>query len=99
MQVDPRDELTVRRILDPLVRATGARVVLFGSRARGEARAASDFDLALVAAAPLPADALAEARAAFEASSIPFEVDLVDYHRATPELRAAIDRDGVTWPI
>lgn len=99
MQVDPRDELTVRRILDPLVRSTGARVVLFGSRARGDARAASDVDLALVASAPLPADVLAEARAAFEESGIPFEVDLVDYQRASPDVRAAIDRDGVAWPI
>lgn len=70
------------------------RIVLYGSRARGEARATSDYDLAFVGPRcpeqwsrfVLDLDEHAE-------TLLPF--DLVCYDEASPRLRAQIDEDGV----
>ena len=38
-------------------------------------------------------------REALDESHIPFRVDLVDYASAPAHLRAAIDREGISWPV
>lgn len=95
--VDPRDRQAILELVGPVARAHGAQVRLFGSRARGDARRASDIDLALCAEAPLPLDTMAALREALEESRVPFRIDLVDYARAAPELRQAIDREAIPW--
>ncbi len=56
----------------------GARVAVFGSRATGRARPFSDLDLLLIGPARLTWAQRAELRDAFEASSLPFTVDVVE---------------------
>ena len=66
-------------------------VKLFGSRARREARATSDVDLAF-AGEPEVCGSLCDA---FERSGLPYTFDLVDYERQSNErLRQAIDAEG-----
>ena len=70
-------------------------VKLFGSRARGEARATSDVDLAF-AGEPEVCGSLCDA---FEQSGLPYTFDLVDYERQSNErLRQAIDAEGRLLP-
>lgn len=92
-----QDRREIARRLAPLLRACGGRLLLFGSRARGDARAASDIDLAISAAGPIPAHLLAAARESLEESVVPFRVDLLDYATLSPEMRRAIDREAVAW--
>lgn len=98
-RLNPQDRSAIERILVPMLVRRSARLKLFGSRARGDARRTSDIDLAIVARHPIPADSLAEMREALEESRIPFRVDLVDYAGAPAPLREAIDREGVVWPV
>jgi predicted nucleotidyltransferase len=86
-------------LLAPAARRYGARLLLFGSRARGGAGEKSDVDLALKAPTALPAEVLAEWREALEESRLPFRVDIVDYQIASPEMRAAIDAEGIEWNV
>ena len=58
--------------------APGARVAVFGSRAAGRARPFSDLDLLLLEPQELTWAQRADLRDAFEASELPFRVDLVD---------------------
>ena len=62
----------------------GARVAVFGSRATGRARPFSDLDLLLIDPARLTWAQRAALRDAFEASSLPFTVDLVDAEGLAP---------------
>ena len=94
-----RDKEEILARLQPLLRRCGGKLVLFGSRARHQARAASDIDLAIRASAPVPAALLAEARQALDDSLVPFRIDLLDYATASAELRQAIDRDGIEWTV
>jgi uncharacterized protein len=69
------------------------RVILFGSRARGDARLESDIDLAFEHGSTDAAWAEFVNRMADEAPTL-LSLDLVDLARATPELRASILREG-----
>ncbi len=74
-----------------------ATVYLFGSRARGNARASSDVDIAIESAEPLPPVLLAEIRDALEESTVPYNVDVVDLRTAGDGLRAVVKKEGVRW--
>lgn len=67
------------------------KVILFGSRARGDYHKTSDVDLAIVSDFDIRAALLA----AFEASRLPFTFDVVLYGgQHDQSLRDAIDREG-----
>lgn len=85
-------ELEAAEVLaaDPLVQ----RVILFGSRARGDVRVTSDIDLA-VDAPGADAGAWASWIAAMDERRSLVRVDLVLLHEATPALASQIARDGV----
>ncbi len=73
------------------------RVVLFGSRATGAFRPASDIDLALYGDELTLSD-LAELRTRIEETSIPQQVDLAWVKEIdNPKLLAHIEEDGVEW--
>ncbi len=72
-------------------------VYLFGSRATGTARASSDLDIGILPTGPVPADTLARLHETFEDSTIPYEVDVVDLSRVTPEFRERVQREGQRW--
>lgn len=66
-------------------------VKLFGSRARGDAKLASDIDFAVSG----NADVITELSVAFEDSKLPYTFDIIDYKRQSNEkLKQVIDRDG-----
>ena len=67
------------------------KVILFGSRARGDYHKTSDVDLAIVSDFDIRATLLT----AFEASRLPFTFDVVLYGgQHNQRLRDAIDREG-----
>jgi predicted nucleotidyltransferase len=80
----------VRAILARRLPGVEARV--FGSRARGDARAMSDLDLLM----PSPLEALdrAQLRDDFSESDLPFRVDIVDAAATGPEFLRAIEADS-----
>jgi len=87
-----------RRILDLLMKNPRVeRVVLFGSRARGNFRPQSDIDLALFGKALTTAD-LAELQSRLEETPIPQRVDLVLASAVdSPELLHHIEKEGRIW--
>ena len=94
----PKDLETLRVLFGrfPKVR----EVVLFGSRATGTARRASDIDLA-VAAPDASADEWLALREAIDDAPIIYEFDVVRREALASEtLRRAIDREGVRiYPV
>lgn len=66
-------------------------IKLFGSRARGDGKAASDVDLAVLA----NAGAVLSLTEDFEESSLPYTFDIIDYNKQSNDsLKNEIDRDG-----
>ncbi len=76
LALSPPQAQLVRRLIDQVL--PGARVSVFGSRATGHARPFSDLDLLLLGPSRLTWSQLADLRDAFEASELPFSVDVVE---------------------
>lgn len=73
------------------------RVLIFGSRAKGNYHAGSDIDLAIMDGAVNPAT-LSSLQEAFNESSLPYRVDLAHYPKLTrKEFIEHIDRVGVVF--
>jgi predicted nucleotidyltransferase len=87
----------VRRIVLDALRAQPARVFLFGSHARGEARPTSDIDVAILPLAPLPPGMLSVLRERLEESSVASEVEIVDLGDAGQALRDRVFQEGIEW--
>ena len=86
------------RLVRVMVKGTGVKALLFGSRARGDSKGFSDIDIALSAGdRPVPGSLMALLSEGFEASRIPYDVDLVDLYFAGPELSRAIEQEGTAW--
>ncbi len=88
---------SIRRVVEFGVRAVDpAKVVLYGSRARGDARDDSDFDLAFV----FPADRHGPwTRFLADLDDAPvtlLRVDLIDWNEASEPLREQIRKEGIT---
>ena len=71
------------------------RAVLFGSRARGEARAASDWDIGLLGPEPLPPEVVARIRGDLEDLPTLHRFDVVDLAAAPAGFRDAALRQSV----
>jgi uncharacterized protein len=63
---------------------------VFGSRATGRARPYSDLDILIVRAKPLDWRERADLCVAFEASDLPFRVDIVEAHALAAGMRARV---------
>ena len=90
---------TYRQAMIELFRANPRvdRVVLFGSRATGEARPASDVDLALFGE-ELTLDDQSRLAAAIDATTIPQRADLHLVRRITSkDLLDHIESQGIEW--
>ena len=92
------DLAEVRRLVLEYLRPWHVKVWLFGSRARGDAGARSDIDIALLPEEEgMPADWLAGLRELLEESHVPWHVDVVNLSEAAPELRRVVEREGILW--
>lgn len=70
-------------------------VFVFGSRAKGTYKKGSDIDLAIMDKG-VSDRVIRKIRSDFEDSTLPYNVDLINYHTIkNPELKNHIDRVGV----
>ncbi len=74
--LSPAQSSIVRAIIERVI--PGARVQVFGSRATGRSRPFSDLDLLVLQPACLSWSQRADLRDLFEASELPFRVDVVE---------------------
>lgn len=83
----------VQRILQEHV--PNLEVWAFGSRAKWNAKAFSDLDLAIITDEPLPLDTSAALSEAFSDSDLPWKVDVVDWASVGDGFKQVIERDKV----
>jgi predicted nucleotidyltransferase len=76
VRLSPIELAIVRGVVDAVL--PGASVWIFGSRAAGSPRPWSDLDLLVEGKGPLTWAQRADLRDRFEASDLPFRVDVVD---------------------
>lgn len=95
-QLTATEAHTVRAILDSVL--GGWQVSVFGSRATGRARPFSDLDLLVVQPPRLSWGQRADLRDRFEASDLPFRVDVVEAVSLPPAFAERVARESVLLP-
>jgi amidophosphoribosyltransferase len=88
--------MIVQKILHRLLPET-AKIRVFGSRATGKARAASDLDLAVDAGRALTLHEIGRLTEAFDEAPLPYKVDVVDLQTISSEFRKLVERDCIAW--
>lgn len=93
--LEDADFLQLENTLILPLQKLGARVWIFGSRARGDNKPFSDIDVLyeLPERTQLPAGFLASIHEAFEESSLPVKVDVVNWSELVDSYRESVLRD------
>lgn len=73
------------------------KIILYGSRAKGNARRYSDIDIAILPKTPLPASFITHLKTKIEESTIPYSVDVVDLSQTDEVFRNKVLREGIIW--
>jgi predicted nucleotidyltransferase len=88
-------ESEIREVFQKMESALrGYRIILFGSRARGNAAPTSDFDVGVLGEQPLDLQTFYEIADALEALPTLYRIDWVDLNRANDKLRRQALNDG-----
>jgi uncharacterized protein len=88
LALSPQQLHEVLQILEQ--HAPGVEVRVFGSRVKGTAKPYSDLDLALMTSSPLTLAQQAVLNEAFDESSLPFKVDVLDWAATSANFQALI---------
>ncbi len=90
--------VTVRDILADIV-PPECRIWVFGSRVKNQVRFNSDLDLALECKDKLPPIILHKLKEAFNDSSLPYRVDVLDINDVSKEFQTIIRQQAITFPL
>ena len=93
IDLSPHDLELVKRVLRDHVPSCEVRA--FGSRAKWTAKDYSDLDLAVIGESEIESATLAQLKEAFEDSTLPMRVDVLDWHDISAEFREVIKRESV----
>lgn len=76
-----------------------AKIILYGSRARGKFKEGADIDVALDMADTIDTLIMSNIIGDLEESNIPIPFDIVDFHAVSESLQKEIIKDGVVWKL
>lgn len=74
-----------------------AKVILYGSRARKDAREGSDIDVALDTGKKIDSTVFNKILGDLEESRLPICYDIVDFNAVSERMQKEIVKDGVLW--
>lgn len=86
-----------RQIVEKHLAGHAAHAYLFGSRAKGTESRHSDIDIGILPLATMKSTVLPELREAFEESTIPYTVDIVDLSLTDQHFRQKVLSEGILW--
>ena len=96
LALSPEQQAQVRQLIAGVL--PGAQVAVFGSRATGRARPFSDLDLLFIQPPRLTWAQRADLRETFEASELPFGVDLVELDGLAEGMRQRVLAEALPLP-
>jgi predicted nucleotidyltransferase len=89
----------IKEILEKQLLPPHTKVYLFGSWARNQFKQTSDIDIAVELAIEDTANrtTLRMIRDALEESSIPYHIDVVNFHEMEPDMKENVLKEGTLW--
>lgn len=94
----PADE-TYKTMICPIIldHLPNVKIIIYGSRARGDHASGSDIDIALNAGKLIDNTIMTNIYFDLEDSDLPIKYDLVDFHEVSERMQKEIEKDGVVW--
>ncbi|HLY69494.1 MAG TPA: nucleotidyltransferase domain-containing protein [Puia sp.] len=88
-----------KKIIMPIIEkyAPDAKIILYGSRARGDFGQGSDIDIALDTGHKIDIRIMSNISGDLEESDLPINFDIVDFQAVSEKMQQRIVRDGVIW--
>jgi uncharacterized protein len=88
-----------KNIIIPIVvrHIPDAKIILYGSRARGDDKPGSDIDVALDTGGVIDDSLINQIIWDLEDSDIPIFFDIVDFTKMSEDMKKNILKDGVIW--
>lgn len=74
-----------------------AKIILYGSRARGDFKEGSDIDVALDTGHKIDIFIMSNIIGDLEESNLPISFDIVDFQAIPESLQKEIVKDGIIW--
>ncbi|MBN2110409.1 MAG: nucleotidyltransferase domain-containing protein [Methanosarcinaceae archaeon] len=96
-QIFEQSLLKVKAAILKAFEAEDVRIVLFGSRARGNAHRTSDIDIGILPYGKYDRKKITALRAELEEMNIPYNVDLVDLSAVSEDFRQQVLDEGEVW--
>ena len=93
--VDERSKKIIIAVISAII--PQAKIILFGSRARGDFTAHSDIDIAIDTGKPVDILLIGEAKEMLKASNISAGIDLIDLSQVNSDFANNITKEGVIW--
>ena len=88
-----------RKIIEPIIikYAPEAKIILYGSRARGDFGQGSDIDIALDMGHIIDRRVINNIIGELEESKLPISFDIVDFKKVSEDMQKRILKDGIVW--
>ncbi|HEX4069206.1 MAG TPA: nucleotidyltransferase domain-containing protein [Candidatus Babeliales bacterium] len=88
-----------RKIIEPIIikYAPDAKIILYGSRARGDFRQGSDIDVAVDMGYVIDRHVINKILGDVEESKLPIGFDIVDFRKVSEDMQKEIMKDGIVW--
>ena len=88
-----------RKIIEPIIikYAPDAKIILYGSRARGDFGSGSDIDIALDMGHVIERSVMNKILGDLEESKLPIGFDIVDFRKISEDMQKEILKDGIIW--
>ncbi len=95
--MDPEIKNKIIRIIYAII--PDVKIYLFGSRARKTASKWSDIDIALDAGKKIPLTMVDEIISIFQATNIPYKIEVVDLFQVNDDMKKAIEKERILWKL
>ena len=87
----------VRQLILDSLRNEPIKVILYGSRARGDNSVGSDVDIGLLSKGSIDRLLLSNLREMLEDSTIPYKVEIIDLSQVSDSFKNEIMKDAIIW--
>lgn len=85
---DAKMKRLLKAIIYKYLKGADYKTFIFGSRATGQLGHFSDLDLGILGQKKIPGHILEKIREDLENSSIPYKIDVVDFHKVSAKFRS-----------